>query len=200
MSFGCDHASGLAAALDCRRRALARCACPRWAVAAEVLPPAHYKLRPAHDRQSKIHDDDIRLAHHRKTERMLAVERADRVVAGIAKSELDDLSDRIIVLNDEHPEHRHGRTLRPVIYSAAFRGARAIARVSADSGLSFSIWMESPARCVEGGRPGPCATALASTGSQMPTGSISSRLGRSSGRALSAGRARRRRHCGSSAP
>src|SRR5206468_10367689 len=140
----------------------------RWAVAAEVLPPAHYNLRPAHDRQSKIHDDDIRLAHHRKTERMLAVERADRVVAGIAKSELDDHSDRIIVLNDEHPEHRHGRTLRPVIYSAAFRGARAIARVSADSGLSFSIWMESPARCVEGGRPGPCATALASTGSQMP--------------------------------
>jgi len=44
MSFGCDHASGLAAALDCRRRALARCACPRRSDEGDLLK---ITLRPS---------------------------------------------------------------------------------------------------------------------------------------------------------
>src|SRR5439155_13262412 len=82
---------------------------------AQVRPPTHNKLGPAHDGESQIHDDDIWLIRHRKTQRLLPVDRPDRLVAGLAKSELEELTDRIVILNDQDPEHRHDGRLRSII-------------------------------------------------------------------------------------
>src|SRR5207237_8812592 len=70
---------------------------------------------PAHDGETQIHDDDIWLTRHRKAQRMLPVDRTDRLVAGLAKGEFEELTDRIVILNDQDPEHRHDGRLRSII-------------------------------------------------------------------------------------
>ena len=82
---------------------------------AQVRPPTHNKLGPAHDGESQIHDDDIWLIRHRKTQRMLPVDGTDRLVASLAKGELEKLTDRIVILNNQDPEHSHGARLRSII-------------------------------------------------------------------------------------
>ena len=46
---------------------------------------------------------------------MLPVDRTDRLVAGLAKGELEELTDRIVILNNQDPEHSHGARLRSII-------------------------------------------------------------------------------------
>jgi hypothetical protein len=84
----------------------------RCALVAELLSPLRYELGSAHERQPKIENDDIGLANQRKAQRVLPVEGANGFVTRVAKRELEQLSDRIVIFNDQDPEPMHLRRLR----------------------------------------------------------------------------------------
>ena len=84
----------------------------RDTIVPEDLPPIHDKLDAAHERQSQIEDDHIRLAGESEPQRVLAIERRDGLVPGVAQRHLKESAGRVVVLYHEDPKRRHARTLR----------------------------------------------------------------------------------------